>query len=339
MYQDVRRLLETKDSTALLINNGFERRALRGAELLDKIRFRPSRVVLLKYPGQEDQKHTIKATNVAQRLAGDMATYREISCTDTGSQDAVLAELERRRDRVVCDITGLSRNLILRLLTVIYGRRLNFSLIYTEAKSYFPYQAQFRKVLRRREPSEAFIELANYEATEIVYSSECDVQEISELPGRIFPNHPVMLIAFLAFKRSRLSCILNQYETNARILIESDPVREDLKWRRKLMEIINFDLVDENRENIVKVPTLYWERTYQTLRDLYREKEAKQRYNTLLAPLGGKMQTVGAWYFAVRNPDVKVITSTPRQHFQKKYSTGYTTTHLVCMDSVYDRQD
>lgn len=331
--------MRTDQSTVLLLNNGFEQRAVRGAELLDEIGFSPSRVVLLKYPGQENQKHTTKATLVAQRLAGDIASYREISCADTDSQDAVLAEIERRGDRVVCDITGLSRNVILRLLTAIYRRRLNFSLIYTEAKRYYPYRTRFRKVLRRREPSEAFIELADYEGAEIVYSSKCEVQEITELPGRIFPNHPVMLIAFLAFKRSRLSCILNQYETNARILIQSVPIREDLKWREKLIEIINFDLVEENRENIVKVPTLYWGNTYQKLCDLYRQKDAKRRFNTLLAPLGGKMETVGAWYFAVRNPDVKVITSTPRQHFPKKYSTGYAATHLVCMDPIYDRED
>lgn len=170
-----------------------------------------------------------------------------------------------------------------------------------------------------------------------MYSSNCEIQEVPELPGRIFPNRPVMLLAFFAFKRSRLSCILNQYETNARILIQSTPVREDLKWREKALEIINFDLIDGNRNNIKKLPTLDWEQTYSFLTELYSKNNNAYRFNMLLAPLGSKMQTVGAWYFAIKNPDVKVITSTPRKHFPDKYSIGYTDTHLICMDSVYSK--
>ena len=177
--------------------------------------------------------------------------------------------------------------------------------------------------------------MTEYEEAEIMYSSNCDIEEISELPGRIFPNHPVMLLAFLTFKRSRLSSILTQFETNTRILIKTIPVRADLKWREKALEIINFDLIDENRNGIVSLPTLYWEKTYEFLMKLYAENHIGYRFNVLLAPLGGKMQTVGAWYFAIKNPDVKVITSTPRKHFPNKYSIGYTDTHLISMDSVY----
>ena len=138
-----------------------------------------------------------------------------------------------------------------------------------------------------------------------------------------------MLISFLTFKRSRLSAVLNQYETNARVLIEGEPVRRDLQWRSRALEIINFDLLAENKNNIVKLPTLYWENTYNYLVNLYQNNSVGYRFNCILAPLGGKMQTVGAWYFAVKYPDVKVITSTPSRLFPEKYSIGFGHTHAI----------
>lgn len=339
MYQDVRSLLKATGKIALLLNDGFERRTLRSAEVLSEIGLRPAQVVLLRYGRPENEKSYVEVARVAKRLTQRASRYSEVGLSDTDRLNAILGGMNREDDRVICDISGLSRYIILSLLTRFYRMRARFSLIYTEAKEYYPRKAEFRPLLRLKDPSEAFEQLTTYEDAEIVYSSKCDIQEVTDLPGRIFPNHPVLLIGFLAFKRSRLSCILSQYETNARTLIQSVPIRQDLKWREKALEIINFDLVDENRENIVKVPTLDWTKTYETLSQLHHRNEASSRFNTLLAPLGGKMQTLGAWYFAVRNPDVKVVTSTPRRHFPKKYSTGYTATHLISMDSIYETRD
>jgi len=339
MYQNLQSLLTTTDRITLVLNNGFERRTLRSAEALKEVGLRAVQVLLLRYDGPENKKSYAKVSRIAKQLVEGNSAYLEVSCNDADSLDPIFRGLDLEHERVVCDISGLSRHVTLTLLTMLYRKRVKFSLIYTEAKEYYPRRKEFRALLRLRDPSEAFEQLTSYEKAEIVYSSKCDVQEIVELPGRIFPNHPVMLIGFLAFKRSRLSCILTQYETNARTLIQSVPVRQDLRWRERALEIINFDLVDENRENIIKVPTLDWTQTYKRLSELYRRNNARYRFNTLLAPIGGKMQTLGAWVFAVNNPDVKVVISTPQRHFSDKYSMGYTATHLICMDSIYNGKD
>ena len=77
-----------------------------------------------------------------------------------------------------------------------------------------------------------------------------------------------------------------------------------------------------------------WHNTYKTLSGIYEKADRKYRFNAILAPLGGKMQTVGAWYFAVRNPEVKVVTSTPDSYFPGKYSIGFTQTHTFPWISI-----
>ena len=122
---------------------------------------------------------------------------------------------------------------------------------------------------------------------------------------------------------------------NERILIKPTPIRSDLRWRSKALDIINFDIIDENRNSIFELPTLYWFKTYEFLKSIYNNERIRYGFNVILAPLGSKMQTVGAWYFAINNPSVKVITSTPRKRFPKKYSIGYGDTHLIEMDKIY----
>jgi hypothetical protein len=339
MYQRADSLLTANEKLTLILNNGFERRAIRAAELLNTAALKAERVIVLKYEGSEHEANYKKVSAIARRMVRSSSGYYEIQSCDLGPLSSILATVDPVGERVVCDLTGLSRFLILTVLTRLYKRRLNFSLLFTEAREYYPRRRDFRPFLQLKDASEAFHDLTKYEVSEIVYSSNCDVQEVPDLAGRIFPNHPVLLIAFLAFKRSRLSCILNQYETNARILIKSVPVRKDLKWRERALDIINFDLIDENRETIVRLPTLDWVATYNSLRDLYIRNHTGYKFNVLLAPLGSKMQTVGAWYFAVNHSDVKVITSTPRRYFSMKHSTGYTDTHLIPMDSVYVDHD
>lgn len=337
MYQNIQDIVKLKEPITLILNNGFEDRSPRGAELIHNLGLKQNQVVLLKYPGKENEKHYAKVSTIGRTLVHSSSQYREIGSRDAASFALILTNIDKERGHVVCDITGLSRHLILSVLTQIYRKEIKFSLIYTEAKEYYPRKQDFRSFLKLKDVSDAFKELTDYEEAEIVYSSNCEIQEVPELPGQIFPSRPVMLLAFFAFKRSRLSCILSQYETNARILIQSIPVRQDLKWREKALEIINFDLIDGNKNNIIKLPTLDWKLTYSFLTELYSKNYNGYRFNMLLAPLGSKMQTVGAWYFAIKNPDVKVVTSTPRKHFPDKYSIGYTDTHLICMDSVYSK--
>jgi hypothetical protein len=329
MYRKIADLLSVDRHITLVLNSGFEARAPQGAQLCRRCGVRAHHVLLLKYPGSEHSKNYVRVGRLAKLLLNDPTKYREEWVFEDAAIRTYLAALDPKHDLVVCDITGLSRVVMIKLLSMLYQRQLPFLLIYTEARSYYPTKTYFGRFLRRKDSSDAFAALARYEDAEVVYSPSCTVEPIPMLPGRFFPNHPLLLMGFLTFKRSRLSAVLSEYETSERILIKGTPVRSDLMWRDRALEIINFDIFDEYKDRIFSLPTLDWFATYDFLTTMYKEKQRQYRYNVLLAPLGGKMQTLGAWYFATRNRDVKVVTSTPKELFSTRYSSGYTETHLI----------
>lgn len=313
---------------SLIFCAGFEDRAKRAVGLLSEMRIRADTVLLLRY-GNENPSHF---DSIAANSLGLVLSSRDvvdITIPDWASAAKWLEERTRPDGLIVCDITGLSRLAMFGLLTLLANSGRKYCLIYTEAREYYPKLSSFGPLLRKSDPGSAFMQLTDYEEKEIVYSGNCQVEEIPGFEGIHLPNYPLLLIAFLTFKRSRVGAVLREYEANVRVLIKSLPVRSDLKWRDRAMEMINFDLIEDNRSAIRTVTTLDWRDTYKMLYALYIENENRYRYNFLLAPLGSKMQTVGAWLFAKNNPRVKVVTATPAKLFVDKYSDGFGDTFLI----------
>jgi hypothetical protein len=126
MYEDLRSLLQTAEDVTLVLSDGFERRTLRGVEVLRGIGFRPARVVVLRYRRPENEKSYANIAPIAQQLVTDAGCYAEVDCSDVGRIDALMADVDRERGRIVCDVSGLSRYMILALLTRVYKKGLRF---------------------------------------------------------------------------------------------------------------------------------------------------------------------------------------------------------------------
>lgn len=129
MYQNIQDIVKLKEPITFILNNGFEERSPRGAELLHDLGLKKNQVVLLKYPGKENEKNYAKVSTIGRTLVHSSSQYREISSRDAASLALILANLNQERGRVVCDITGLSRHLMLSVLTQIYREGITFSLI------------------------------------------------------------------------------------------------------------------------------------------------------------------------------------------------------------------
>jgi len=262
---------------------------------------------------------------MAAKLSGDDVS--EVADARDGNRiREFLQPLYPFGDTVVIDITGLSRMAMMSLLAAVYERGLRPILIYTEARTYYPTKEQFSQLSKRRGSGEPFVTLNEFENGQIMYSSHCELEQVDGLEGVMLPNYPLMLITFLTFKRGRVSLVLQSFEASVRVLIKGVPVREDLAWRADAIELPNCDLIEGSR--LVKLETLDWRMTYNFLCELYNDEDNKYRFNFVLAPLGSKMQTVGAWLFARRQKQVRVISSTPRTLFHEKYSRGCGETFL-----------
>jgi hypothetical protein len=328
-------LKEVEKPITLILTNGFEDRVSIAAHRMVEMGLTVREVVLIVYEGDEHQETYLNLMRYEDKLSPGRP-FKQIEAEPQRVSE-LIQKLDPQEDVIACDISGFSRHLILSVLTLIHRCGFEILIIYTEAKHYYPLKRDFAPFLKEPDTDTAFMKLIEYEDSETVHSSSCNVEEVSELRGEMIPSYPTMLVAFLSFKRSRLSSILNRYETNFRVLIGSNPVRKDLKWRKRALEIINFDLIADNNLLLEQVPTLYWRSTFDFLEELYKRDHNGYRFNVLLAPLGGKMQTVGAWYFAIQYPDVKVVTSTPVKLFPGKYSRGYLNSYVTTVPRLKDR--
>jgi hypothetical protein len=306
-------------AATLIFCAGFEERAAIAPMLIAGQGVPVKSIIILKYEGGENSPNLEKIRRSSSTICGP-DEISEISCRDYQSFIAAIQKLDSSNDDVILDITGLARVPMMEILSALYDKGVQTSLIYTEAEEYYPRKQEFEKLTRGKDPDDAFLMLSKFEADEIMYSSQCEIEEVPSLRGKMYPNYPLMLIAFLTFKRGRVSVILQSFEANIRVLIKGIPVREDLKWRADAIEVPNADLMDGSQ--LHELGTLDWEETYRFLSKLYDDENNKYRMNFVLAPLGSKMQTVGAWLFARQRGDVRVISSTPKTIFHEKYSCG-----------------
>ncbi|MFZ0929558.1 MAG: hypothetical protein WAN11_13210, partial [Syntrophobacteraceae bacterium] len=174
-----------------------------------------------------------------------------------------------------------------------------------------------------------FVAYLDQEKSAEVYSFDCDIIRPSNFRGKPEPGKPGLLLSFFTFKRSRLQLLLQEYEFEKKIIVIAEPLRSDLKWRRHYLEIANYDIIQKNTPNTIVVGTLEPCDTFALFNTVTYKSGDYRDYNIYLAPLGGKMQTVGCYYFWRRHPDASVIFSQPRSYFVENYSLGYRDTFIL----------
>lgn len=329
MHSDITRLASFAQDAGIILCAGFEERVLRSVEHLIESGAKPASVLVLSYAGEENAPNLERLRKGATKLCS--ASYcLELSVSDLQGISRHIERLRRETRKVIIDVTGISRVLMLPLLSLLYDAQLDLKLVYTEAQEYYPTKAKIDLLTKEDDETseEAFLRLNEFELDETLYSADCRIEEVRGFSGRLLPNYPLLLVAFLTFKRGRVGAVLDAYETNRRILIKGMPVRDDLKWRGHAIEIPNFDWIGDSQE-VVELETLDWRVTYDYLCKLYDENNNRYKYNFLLAPLGSKMQTVGAWRFARERPEVKVVSSTPQRLFHERFSVGFGQTFVV----------
>ncbi len=325
-YRGLVTLRGSERTLTVVLGGGFEDRVRRTVELLGQLRISCVRGAILTYGGAENASNLSFLRAELSRIVGE-ANVALIDSSEPQEIEAYISTLNSDVDELLIDVTGFTRVLMMQTMSIAYDRQIPFKIVYTEAEEYYPRKEDFELLTQGAESEEAFFKLSEYEDANTMYSRHCVVQQIRGLEGSLLPNYPMILVAFLTFKRARVSAVLQAFEANTKILVKGLPRRDDLKWRAEAITYPNLDLIDDSE--IVTIDTLDWRETFFFLNELYERDNNKYRCNFVVAPLGSKMQTLGAWAFAKRNVDVMVVTSTPTRLFHDKYSIGHRETFLV----------
>ena len=247
-----------------------------------------------------------------------------------------ISKYDGNNSKIILDISGMSRRMIFSILYQLFYIDIDFCILYTEAEEYYPDKLFHDRLAELIEDDDdTLFQYQEMERKEIVYSYDCDVVIDRKFKGKPEPGRPDVLIGFLTFKRSRLQTILNAYEFSARRFIISEPVRSDLKWRKQLLETVNYDLIKTSPIPVVKIPTMPLHEVISKLNQIVQEEEMKKN-NIYLAPMGSKIQTLGCFSLWRTNPNITVVFSQPKKYFPEYFSKGYRNTFSVSKKEIED---
>jgi hypothetical protein len=300
---------------------GFEDRVLRGAERVRDLRVRLTAAVTLEFrhraiPANDAHLAILEDTLRGQVRSGCLLR-RQIEVVES-----LWGDLSKGQE-VLIDISGMPHSIVLRTLRSASHHGIKPIVLYTEAATYYPAHEEAMKYLKYSDNEMAFYHASQQEDAEVMYAGMATVNTIRGYEGRLSPTEPTVIILFPTFKRTRTSAILGELEVQRKVFFIGKPVRRDLRWRMRAMEIINFDLIDPTTDLVRHVSTLSPVDTYSALTGLFAEEVISPRHNVLIAPHGSKMQTIGVWLFCEANQFVRAIASYPREYFPAKYSVGW----------------
>lgn len=322
--------LKERSNCGLLFCAGFEPRVPASAERLENMGYKADSVLILHYPdseGHEESEGKIGAA--AKSICLDNSQIKSVQMADERSFEREMDALCANGRHVICDVTGMNTELIFRAIGGLKNRSAEFSVLYTEAAEYYPLKEDLFNILDNDEGRVDLEALERHETEDYVFSRNCVSEYIEGFEGHITPGYPYFLIAFLAFKRSRLGTVLQELEASERVFINGVSPRHDLKWRSEALKMINFDLMSGSGNTIVDLCTLECQLTLDKLKEIYFQNNNRYRYNFVVSPLGSKMQTLACCIFGLSYPNVSFLMASPTQIYKEKYSKGAGQTYYL----------
>lgn len=319
------------EGATLIVCSGFEERVCRSLELIVESNIRMSGAFLATYPDSKNLANERSFRDALPRAISGGGRIVDARIDDATTYSQQLADFVHGSSHVVCDITGFNTAGLFWTLETIANSGVDFSILYTEAGDYHPTKAEFEEFVPNGEHERDIESLRNYELSENVYSNDCELSIVDGFEGHFSSGYPYFLIAFLPFKRSRLGVLLEEVSASERLLIIGVPERSELKWRAEMLEKINYDLVHDGVSKIHRLSTLDFDECLKFLNAVYNDKieQVKYRYNFMLAPLGSKIQKLSCWAFGRQNPNICIITSSPKSLYDKNYSIGHKDTFVI----------
>jgi hypothetical protein len=220
-------------------------------------------------------------------------------------EDKILHKIPGKSKRIWIDISGMSRLLIVQLLSAFVRKNDLLSksaILYTEAKDYPPQREEAEEKLNKQENSGAC-------DFSFLSTGVFKVQAVPELATVSIGDAPTLLIAFPSFNPAQLSSIFENNPPSKTLLIHGEPPSKQLKWRQDIIAKMN-QLPEESFVDEKIVCTLDYDKTLKLLVKEYQDHAPF--YNIVISPTGSKMQTVAAGIFKGFFKDIQVVYPTHR---------------------------
>lgn len=311
-----------REGEVLVTSGGFEDRALSAAKTLSCKG--SGCAIILDYSPQDSRN---KVHEIVALLRGNgfsriiMNGYDRFN-PESFPQRLTTSLTELGVDKVILDISAMSKLAIILCLDVCKEINCDVRLFYAEARHYGPSQAMFENAKERKDLHQPSMQ---------VYTGVKGVIRVTRLSSVSMQGQPTAAIAFMSLNELLTQAMLDVAYPSRLFLINGKP--PDHIWREEATAWIHEQLRLEWPENDNPIfrsgkrkglpkrttSTLNYRETVRVLLDLYWKLAVDHR--VLLAPTGSKLQTVGCFFAKALHPDIHIEYPTPNG-FLDLYSDG-----------------
>lgn len=311
------------DGCLLIVAMGFEDRATTVMmKILEQGRS-PAAIILIDYNPSTGKNRRLEFQKVVQKFGNIPVHVVKYNRADPESLHQalpnVLGALTGRLQRILVDISAMSKMLILTILHRLKEFQGAVEVVYTEALDYGPTRAELE--VERQNQSEPIDDF-------FVSTGIMNIATTSGFSSTAMPGCPHALIAFSGFNRNQLSTLYNELAPQYFYLVESVAHVESHAWRRNECTQLNQELFPPSVSIQYRgsISTVDYRDTIHLLEDLYKPVEYTHRF--VVSPTGSKMQAVGIFLFWCVHPDIQIVYPTPIE-YHSAYSIGVRTVWSV----------
>jgi hypothetical protein len=314
---------ETFDVGLTIVAGGFEDRTLTFGNNLRKDKFHTEKILILHYISQleanEGNYSKLKDAlqNKLSQFPNDIhvsSDSRIKSCIEIKNK-IIEASSNLTNRNVIIDISGMAH---LWALTAIHAcRRLNLkiSIIYTEAKYYFPMKQEKEELLtawhnRDRDTSGKYLQSSYLKSVDIV----------PEFDGNLRTGKPTCLIIFAGYEPNRIDGLIDKYAPSRIIVIYGKSPHQELEWRTQLSKELHKDILSKWGKREFEVSTMDLKEIISLLEHEY--SVIQNEYDVIVSPHCSKLQGLATYLFWLRHPEVQLVFTTPGKFNPDHYSKG-----------------
>ncbi len=214
-----------------------------------------------------------------------------------------------RSSRLVVDISGMSKLLIILILEACKQLPLELSIIYAEAEVYHPTKDEFEE--KKRDIAQGAPTFLTGDVFALVGAWPFSTVTMQ--------GQARLMIAFPTFNPREMLALVNELSLRDLILLEGRPHLQKDQWRTEAIRELNSQVEEMARVEKRELLTFDYAEVAAELCELYELHGTNRKM--LVAPTGSKLQTVGVFMFLQEHPDVQVVYPVT-EYFLKEYTEG-----------------
>lgn len=302
---------------------GFEERVLAFIHRVNVSKFGIEQAILLRYVTQREDNEPNFSRLVTQ--VEKFTDNIEIIDADIHNPDKFLKELVEKMHSAstslisrsaVIDISGMADVLICCCLRAADINLLQTSVVYTEARDYYPREPEWNNVIDVVKNLD-FTGMAKY----LQSAGLKDIQIPTDFKGNSRPGYKACLFVMAGYEPNRVQGLVDDYAPNAIVIFYGKSPHERLHGRQWLSINLHKHIFDGWRYRERKdVSTLEVENIRGILESEYQT--LRSEYDVGIASQCSKMQTVASYLFWKQHPEIQLIFTTPVKWEHKRYSMG-----------------